>query len=276
MKDLKGKRVLITGTASGIGRAVAFSFGARGSRLVLVDIDGAGLSSLLEELVRLGADASSYCIDVSSRVQVEELKSSVEMDIGGVDVLVNVAGVGIVGDIVDTTAEDWDWIVGVNLMGPIYTISAFLPGMIKRSSGHIVNVSSLGGLISHGLLGAYCTTKFGLVGLSEALYQEVRENNVGVTAFCPGLTDTPIVGHLKYRGYSSDKLAGRVKSIFKYSGALSAERTGELLVRAVEKKKPLVVTTIPGKIVWVTQRIWPGFIRFLMNRARRIDTRLYR
>lgn len=271
MVELQGKRVLITGAASGIGRGAAVAFAREGCRLILVDIDRPGLDSIEEELRSPGVDCRSYVVDVSSHEQVSEMASDLERDFGGVDILVNVAGVAVVGEMVDTTVEDWEWVIGVNLWGPINTISALLPGMIERESGHILNVASLGGLVSHGLLLAYCTTKFGLVGLSEALYQQVREHNVHVTAFCPGIIRTPIVDHMKLRGYSSDRVSRWVRVLMKSPVTMSADRTGELIVRAVKKQQPLVVTTVLGKFMAVLHRLSPGLVRFLMTKAHKLD-----
>ena len=161
--------------------------------------------------------------------------------------------------------------MGVNLWGPINTISALLPGMIERRNGHVVNVASLGGLVSHGLLLAYCTTKFGLVGLSEALYQQVREHNVYVTAFCPGLTVTPMVDHILIRGYSPDKFSRKAGLLMRTPVTMSADRTGELIVRAVKKRKPLVVTTFLGKFMAALHRLSPGLVRFLLTKAHKMD-----
>lgn len=271
MVELQGKRVLITGAASGIGRGAAVAFAREGCRLILVDIDREGLDSIEEELRSPGVDCRSYVVDVSSHEQVREMASAIESDLGGVDVLVNVAGVAVMGEMVDTTVEDWEWIIGVNLWGPINTISELLPGMIERRNGHVVNVASLGGLVSHGLLLAYCTTKFGLVGLSEALYQEVREHNVHVTAFCPGFTDTPIVDHMPMRGYSPDKFSRKAGLLMRSPATMSADRTGELIVRAVKKQQPLVVTTVLAKFLAALHRLSPGLVRFLMTKAHKLD-----
>jgi len=271
MVDLKNKRVLVTGAASGIGRSTAAAFAGEGCRLILVDINREGLDSIEEELRSTGIDCRSYLVDVSSSEQVRNMASAIEGDLGGVDVLVNVAGVGVVGEVVDTTVEDWEWVIGVNLWGPINTISALLPGMIERENGHILNVASLGGLVSHGLLPAYCTTKFGLVGLSEALYQEVREHNVHVTAFCPGFTDTPIMEHSVMRGYSRDKINRNAGLLMKSPVTMSTDRTGDLIVRAVKKQQPLVVTTVFAKFLAVLHRLSPGLLRFIMTKAHKMD-----
>jgi NAD(P)-dependent dehydrogenase (short-subunit alcohol dehydrogenase family) len=276
LRDLYSRRVLITGAASGIGRGAALAFAREGSRLLLVDINGDGLEELEKELKLRGTDCRSYLADVASEDAVRELAASVEADVGGVDVLVNVAGVCVVADVVDTPLEDWRWIIGVNLWGPVHTVHAFLPGMIERGSGHIVNVSSAGGLVSFGLIASYSTTKFALVGFSEALGQEVWQHGIGVTAFCPGVTGTPIVRSMRFHGYSRDAMLKFWDRLMSSRAVVSAEKTGELIVLAVKKEKPLVVTSRPAKILVLLNRLFPGVIRFTMRRGKMLNERLYR
>lgn len=276
MHDLRGKRVLITGAASGIGRGAVLAFAREGSVLLLADIDSEKLAGLEAELKRAGTGSRCYVVDVADERQVRKMATSVEADVGGVDVLVNVAGVCVVADVVDTPLEDWRWIIGVNLWGPVYTVNAFLPGMIERGTGHIVNVSSAGGLVSFGLIAAYSATKFALVGFSEALGQEVWQHGIGVTAFCPGVTGTPIVRSMRFHGYSRDAMLRFWDRLMSSRAVVSAEKTGELIVLAVRKAKPLVVTSRPAKILVLLNRLFPGVIRFTMRRGKRLNERLYR
>lgn len=277
MDVLKDRRVFITGAASGLGRAAAVVFAREGAELLLADINHEGLLSAEEGVRKAGSTCDSYTLDVSDPEKVEETARRIEREHGRVDVLVNVAGVAVCADIADTTMEDWDWVIGVNLLGPAYTIRAFLPGMLANKSGHIVNVASLGGLIAHNMVPAYSTTKFGLVGLSEALQQEVREANIGVTAFCPGLVSTPILGHMLFRGYSQQKVETGVGKILDSRFlVMSPERTAELLVEAVKKNRPLVVTTVPGKFAYMIKRVSPRLMRAVMKKARELDTRTFK
>jgi short-subunit dehydrogenase len=265
MKDLRGMTVLVTGAAGGIGRATAIAFARQGSRLALVDIDGDRLSETEAELLALGVECRSFVLDVASEDQVRELASSAEAQYGGIDVLVNVAGVGVAGDIADTTLDDWRWILGVNLSGPINTINVFLPGMIERGSGHVVNIASVGGLIGVPGLGAYCTTKFALVGLSEALSHEARERNVGVTVVCPGLTNTGIYERMRYRGVSREKAVRLFGPLARR--CISSEKTAELIVRAVKSDRFLLVTTAHGMFGYCAKRLSPGLVRLVLRQG---------
>ncbi len=272
MKNLRDRRVIVTGAASGIGRGTALAFAMEGCRLVLVDIDEGGLASVESEVRAIGAECSSFIVDVTDAAQVERLATTLG-ESGGVDVLANVAGVCVVSDFVDTPLEDWRWVMGVNLWGPIHMSRAFLPAMISRRSGHIVNVASAGGLVSFAMLGSYCTTKFALVGLSEAIRQEVHADGIGVTVVCPGVTNTPIVGAARITGYSREKLEAFIRPVMHRS--MSAERTGELLVRAVKKNSPLVVTGITAKVLVLLNRWAPCLVRAFMGSTKTGVARLY-
>lgn len=274
MRDLTGKRVLVTGAASGIGRAAALAFAREGAELMLVDIQAESLDAVKREVEALGARSVSYVVDVSEADSVRALAARVESGPGGVDVLVKVAGVVVAADIADTTLDDWRWITGINLMGAVHTIHFFLPGMLSRGEGHILNVASVGGLVSFAMIGAYCTTKFGLLGLSEALHQEVAASNVGVTAFCPGLTRTPIVGNATVRGYSHNSIQKVMRSRMSGPGVISPERTGELIVDAVRRNRALVVTTAPARLLVWLNRLFPSLVRFLLLKGRKLQVRL--
>lgn len=261
MKELRGRTVLVTGAASGIGRETALAFAREGSVLLLADVDEEGLDETAALVKNLGAEAWTSVTDVSKKDQVEVMARSVLDEFGRLDVLVNNAGVFIWGDFVDTTTEDWEWITGVNLWGPINTLQAFLPSMIERRSGHVVNVASGGGLVTIPALAAYSTTKFAVVGLSEALRQEVADKNIIVTVICPGSTRTPIIGHIRVRGLDGTSL----ERVFPRINRFSASKTGELIVKAVKRDKPLVVTTITMKLMVCVNRISPALYRALMR-----------
>ena len=273
MEELAGKRVLVTGAADGIGRAAALAFAREGSSMVLVDIDADKLLRVSEEVRRLGADCLARPVDVSDEAQVRALASWGEEGTGGIDVLLNVAGVCVVADFLDTGVDDWNWLFGVNFYGPLFTIRAFLPGMLERGSGHIVNVASAGGLVQLAMIAGYCTTKSALVGMSAALAQEVRRQGVSVTAFCPGLTNTGIVERMRFRGYSREKVLEIVSRMMRWTN--SAEKTGNLIVKAVRRDRPVVVTGFSTKALVLLNRVLPGVVRGVFSRGKSVNDRMY-
>ncbi len=260
MKELGGKTVLVTGAASGIGRQTALAFAGEGSILLLADIDE--LEQAAREVRGIGAECRTYALDVSSREQVERVAAQVVSEFGGLDVLVNNAGVFVWADFLDTTLEDWEWMTGVNLWGAVYTMRAFLPGMIARGRGHIVNIASGGGLVTLPCLSAYSATKFALVGLSETLQHEVRGHNIVVTTICPGSTKTPIIKNIRVRGLDREKLKNVV---FPIANRYPASKTAAIIVDAVKRDRRLVVITAQMKAMVYIKRISPALYRAMVR-----------
>ncbi len=249
MKELNGKTVLITGAASGIGRQLAHAFAAEGSRVVAVDINEEGCRATAAELT----GACSYALDVTDAAAAVELAKTVEREVGPLDILVNCAGIVFLSEIADTSLEEWHRIIDINLMGPIHLISAFLPGMYERRSGHVVNISSGAGLFPLPTLGAYTTTKFALVGLGETLYMEARGHGVGVTTICPWGVFTPIVQNVQVFGYrqsKSDLIFRLVKPFLK-----TPEHIADRVVRAVKKERPVYMHTAVGSFMDIWHRV---------------------
>jgi NAD(P)-dependent dehydrogenase (short-subunit alcohol dehydrogenase family) len=262
LKELRGKTVLVTGAASGIGRETALAFAREGSVLLLADINEVELEDAGTQVRGLGAECRTYTVDVSISEQVDRVARQVTTEFGSLDVLVNNAGVFIWADFVDTTLDDWEWIMGVNLWGPIYTLRAFLPGMIEGKKGHIVNIASGGGLVTLPGLSAYSATKFALVGLGEAVQHEVGDSGIVVTTVCPGSTKTPIIEHIRVRGLNRRKLENVVYPLV---NRYPASKTGAMIVDAVKRDRRLVITTAQMKAMVFLKRLSPALYRALVR-----------
>jgi len=195
MKDFKDKVAVITGGASGIGRAMAERFGAEGMKVVLADVEEAALKQAEAEFREKGVDVLAVMTDVSKPEALEKLAQETLNAFGGVHVVCNNAGVaGAWGATWENTREDWDWIMGVNLWGVIHGVRTFLPIMLKQGEeGHIVNTASLAGLMRGA--GIYGVTKQAVVALTESLYNELALANakVHVSVLCPGWVNTKII-----------------------------------------------------------------------------------
>jgi NAD(P)-dependent dehydrogenase (short-subunit alcohol dehydrogenase family) len=193
MEQLEGRVAVVTGGASGIGRALAQRFAADGMRLVLVDVEAAPLAATVAELEAAGAEVVGVEADVALAADVEEVRERALRAFGAVHVVCNNAGVGG-GSIVDAPLALWEWTIGVNLMGVVHGVHTFLPLLLEQDEGHIVNTASLAGLGGVPGLGIYSTTKFAVVGLSESLYHDLaaRRSAVGVSVLCPGFVQTRI------------------------------------------------------------------------------------
>jgi NAD(P)-dependent dehydrogenase (short-subunit alcohol dehydrogenase family) len=195
MKDLKNKIAVVTGAASGIGRGMAEAFVAAGMKVLLADIEQGALEETTRSLLAAGADVHPVVTDVSKADQVENLAKRTLEKYGAVHILCNNAGVSVrSAPSWSSSLDDWHWILGVNLMGVVHGIHAFLPLMIKQDTeAHIVNTASMAGLIANMTL--YGTTKFAVVGLSESLYLELKRARLkpNISVLCPGFVDTNIM-----------------------------------------------------------------------------------
>ena len=203
MRDLYGKVAVITGGASGMGRAFADRFASEGMKVVLADIEGDALARAVDELRTAGADVTGLRTDVASLADVEALRDHALDAFGGVHVVCSNAGVAG-GAVVDAPIELWRWVIGINLWGVIHGCHVFLPLLLEQDEGHIVNTASLAGFVGSAGLGIYSTTKFAIVGLSESLYHDLaaRGSQVGVSVLCPGFVQTRI--HVSHRNMPDD------------------------------------------------------------------------
>ena len=183
MDRFEGKTALVTGAASGIGRAMAERFAAEGMELVLVDIDPTALEEVATEL-----GAAAHVVDVTDVDALEALADAV----GAVHVLCPNAGVAPVGPVLDLSREGWDWLLGVNLHHVVHLTRLFGPRLVAQGDGHVVFTASGAGIMAVPTLGPYCVTKHGVVGLAETLFLELQGTGVGVSVLCPGLVKTGI------------------------------------------------------------------------------------
>jgi NAD(P)-dependent dehydrogenase (short-subunit alcohol dehydrogenase family) len=181
MEQLVGRTAVITGGASGIGLATARLLAAEGMQLVLADIEKGPLDAAAHELGALGVRT-----DVGSLADVQALADAAFSYNGHVDVVFNNAGVAVGGPMVDMSHADWEWLMRVNLWGPIHGVEAFLPRMVARGSGgHLLFTASFAGLTPNVGLGPYCVTKYGVVAMAEVLQKELRDHDIGVSVLCP-------------------------------------------------------------------------------------------
>jgi NAD(P)-dependent dehydrogenase (short-subunit alcohol dehydrogenase family) len=193
MREFKGKAAFVTGGASGIGLALGRAFAAAGMKVMLADIERKALDTALGELAGKGGEVRSVVCDVSDRAAMQRAAAETIAAFGKVHVVCNNAGVGAGGPMEQIAPADWDWVIGVNLMGVIYGIEAFLPHIKAHGEGgHIVNTASMAGMVSPPHMGPYNATKFAVVALSEALAAELAGSNIGVSALCPGWVNTRI------------------------------------------------------------------------------------
>ncbi|HEY6820466.1 MAG TPA: SDR family NAD(P)-dependent oxidoreductase [Burkholderiales bacterium] len=252
MDSLKGKVAAITGAASGLGRAMALAFAREGMAVSLADVDTTNLSSVAEEVRRLGVRIILSRTDVSKSEEVDRFAEKTVHELGAVHVVCNNAGVSPLGAVWENTVDEWRWILGVNLWGVIHGVHAFTPRLLAQGEGHIVNTASVAGLICPSGSGAYNVTKHAVVALSETLHHDLRERGaaVGVSVLCPAYVPTGIAESERNRPgdvRASEKSAATLarEAMLKKavaSGRLSADDVARAVVDAVKKDRFYVLT----------------------------------
>ncbi|MEC8999856.1 MAG: SDR family NAD(P)-dependent oxidoreductase [Actinomycetota bacterium] len=201
MKDLNGKVAVITGGASGIGLAFAHRFATAGMKVVIGDIEEPALDVAVTGLSGAGAEVLGVRCDVGDANSVRSLASTVEEAFGDTHLLCLNAGVALSGALHEQTLADWEWVLGVNLMGIVHGLDSFLPGLVARDEGHVVITASVAGHTAYPSLGPYSATKHAAVAIAETLYNEMEAvgSKVGATALCPGFVDTGIFDSARNR-----------------------------------------------------------------------------
>src|SRR5580658_2076438 len=193
MENISGKVAVITGGASGIGFATAKALAAKGAKIVIADIEAGALDKAVAALSSSGAKAAGVVCDVANLASVQNLAAQTFSKMGGAHIVFNNAGVAINGHIANMKHSDWEWIIKVDLWGPIHGVEAFLPRMIEqKQGGQILFTSSIAGLVPTEGLGVYAVAKYGVVALAETLRRETRQHNIGVSVLCPLRVETNI------------------------------------------------------------------------------------
>jgi NADP-dependent 3-hydroxy acid dehydrogenase YdfG len=255
---LADKTVVVTGAGSGIGRATALAFAHQGARIAACDIDQARLDALASEL----GDRALVVrrVDVADRAQMAAFAAAVHAAVPAADVIVNNAGVAVGGTFLDTSLDDWDWLLGINLRGVVHGCHFFVPQMALRRTGHVINIASILGIYPAANVTAYVASKFAVLGFSQSLRAELAAHAVGVTAICPGMIATAIVAD----GRMAGALGGRkAKVVETFKKGTSPDRVAETILDAV-RTNPAVRTV--GRDAWAIHqltRLAPGAVQRL-------------
>lgn len=260
--------VLVTGAGSGIGRAIAHRFAELGAVILLTDIVQDRLSQVSEELAHKGCEARVFAVDVASRSQMENMAQNVLTEFGHIDVLINNAGVALGGELAETTLEQFHSLMNVNFWGVVHGVHYFLPSMLERKSGHIVNISSINGLAPFPFNGPYNASKFAVVGYTGSLRMELAPYGIGVTAVCPGLIDTRITKDRRGSKASNPKTQ---LCIEKFECAMAKRGADPAMVaqaipRAILKNKAIVRVPLDSSIFYWVHTLFPRLYNRIVNR----------
>jgi NAD(P)-dependent dehydrogenase (short-subunit alcohol dehydrogenase family) len=265
VKKLNERWILVTGAGAGIGRAIALEAADRGGNLAICDINPEGLDATEALLADYGVNVISSVVDVTQRAQVNAFAALVQEQAEAVDILVNNAGVVVAADILETSPEDWEFIIGVNLMGVIYFCDAFCPAMVARDSGgHVVNIASMEGFAAMEGFGAYSTTKFAVVGYSDALRQELSHHKIGVSVVCPGVVNTSLTEGMRARGDYEKGIAQRINEEHEKS-SFGPEKVAKAVFKAVKSNTALRPVAPESWMTYYSNRLSPRMTSFILQ-----------
>jgi short-subunit dehydrogenase len=262
MKDLCGKKALVTGAGSGIGLCLALELSRHGADIILVDVDEGRLQGALRQVRANCVDAIPLRADLCQPAQVSYCVQRALHLWGTLDILVNNAGVAYYGPTERMTPGQWDWLLQINLLTPIQLTREFLPTLLQRPEAHVLNVCSIAGLVAGRKMAAYHVSKFGLVGFSEALRAEYANSGLGVTALCPGLVRTALF-NAAVSGHPGKPIKKPPRWL-----TIAPETVARKAVRAIRRNRGLVLVSPMAHVLWLLKRFSPGFVGFL-NRFRR-------
>lgn len=251
MKKLPERsRAVVTGAGSGLGRAIALELADRGARVLCTDVNEAGAAETVELLARRGASGHAMKVDVRKADEVGAMQEKAQSLYGGADVLVNNAGLAVVGELGKIPVEDWQYQVDVNLMGVIWGCHHFAPKMRAQGGGFILNVASAAGIVAAPLMGPYNVTKAGVIALSETLYVELSPHQVHVSALCPTFLRTNIHKDTRAHGMGTDKRTDKLVTEAKWS----AEEIAAIAVRDMLRGRLYIIPQTDGKVMWRLKR----------------------
>jgi NAD(P)-dependent dehydrogenase (short-subunit alcohol dehydrogenase family) len=277
MRKLQGAVAVVTGAGSGIGRALAVNLASQGAQLALADVNAAGL----EETRKLlgSAVARSYSVDVADRAAVQNFARSVEKDFGRVSLLVNNAGVALFGTFEELSLEEMEWLIGINFWGVVYGCKFFLPLLEREADAHIVNVSSVFGLIGPPGQSAYCSSKFAVRGFSECLREELRATSVKVTCVHPAGIATRIAETARVGAATRAEEHARVLERAAQVLTIPPEAAARVIVRGILRDKNRVLIGKDAYRIDILQRLMPAranakLSAWLQKRIEKDDARL--
>jgi len=255
MKDLNNKVAVITGAGSGIGRALGLELARAGCRLALSDINEAAAQGTAAACVALGAEARGYGLDVASRAAVYAHAEAVQRDFGGASLVVNNAGVALDARIRETEWADFEWLMGINFWGVAYGTQAFLPQLIASGDGHVVNVSSVFGLIAAPGQGAYNAAKFAVRGYTEALRLDMKMERLPVEVSCvhPGGIRTNIARAARKGESAKDR---DLAAEFDKLARTTPEKAAEVILRGIRRNQARILIGVDAALI-------EGFSRLL-------------
>ncbi len=265
--DLNDKKCLITGAASGIGKATAIAAARHGAELFLTDINAGALKEVATQIHRTGGKVSRFkALDISNYEAVKAFAQEIHQGHDSLDVLMNIAGISVWGAIEKLEHQHWRRCVDINLMGPIHVMECFIPPMIKAGKGgYIVNVSSAAGLFGLPWHAAYSASKFGLRGISEVLRFDLARHGIGVSLVCPGGVNTGMVKTVEIVGVdTTDPELSKLREHFA-KRAITPEKAAAVIIKGIKRNRYMVFTSPDIWVGYWSQRLFAPPYEFIMR-----------
>ena len=257
MKTLKDRVAVVTGAASGIGRATSIELARNGCVLAISDVNENGLAETADAIRALGARVCTHKVNVGDKERMRQYPDEVVAEHGAVHIVVNNAGVSIGGSFEETTLEDWEWLMGINFWSVVYGCKFFLPHLKRAGEGHIVNMSSMWGLMGIALQSAYGTSKFAIRGLSETLWIELKQFNIGVTTVIPCGVRTEIANTMRFK---NNNMINSFRNTINTS-PITSEQCARAIVQAIMNNKMRVLVGPQAFFIDFLKRLFPVLLQ---------------
>jgi NAD(P)-dependent dehydrogenase (short-subunit alcohol dehydrogenase family) len=257
MKKLTDRTAVVTGAGSGLGRALSLLLAREGCRLAIADINQVGLEETERSIAELGRPVSSHVVDVADRARMQGFAAEVVAAHGGVHLLVNNAGVAVAKTFLEQSLEEFEWLMGINFWGVVYGCKFFLPELVKADEAHIVNISSVFGLVGVPTQSSYCASKFAVRGLSESLRLELAEQRVGVTSVHPGGIATNIAAASKFNDDEKSR-ANHARAVSAFKHMMPPSDAARSILEGIKKNRPRVLITRDAYALDIAKRVAPN------------------
>jgi short-subunit dehydrogenase len=269
MKQLIGKVAAVTGAASGIGRMLAVNLAKEGCHLAIADVDKKGLAetaAMIGDKVKI----TTHIVDVADRKQVYRYAETAAKQHGGVDIIINNAGVSVAETLEDVSYEDFEWLFGINFWGVVYGTKAFLPYLKKRPEAHIVNISSINAMVPFSNNGPYNAAKSAVMGFTETLVQELDGSPVRISCVHPGGIKTNIARNARFGKHVNPGSSHEdVVKMFDRIARTSADRAAKVIISGIKKNKKRIMIGLDAKMMDLSKRLTPVFANVMTGKVMR-------